>query len=244
MNIILVSGKLAKARTLTLTLPHLVLGTAATLLALLFLAFGLQYSMLRYAGLNSPLLTTLVLNAQQEQNEKTENYLRDSLNAMASKLGAMQAQMLRLDTLGERLARTAGFKPQDFMFDQPPGRGGAVSTLPTYDLSLGDLSRQVDQLTKQMDDRTEKLGILDSLMIFDSAKKKLLPSILPVEGGSFSSNFGWRIDPFNGTRAFHEGRDFIAKSGTTDRAAAGGGVIASEFHPQYGNMMKLTRATD
>ncbi|MEK7835934.1 MAG: M23 family peptidase, partial [Pseudomonadota bacterium] len=81
MNIILVSGKLAKARTLTLTLPHLVLGGAATLLALLFLAFGLQYSLLRYAGINSPLLTTLVLNAQQEQNEKTENYLRDSLNA-------------------------------------------------------------------------------------------------------------------------------------------------------------------
>ena len=185
MNIILVPGKLAKARTLTPTLSHLVLGGAATLLALLFLAFGLQYSLLRYVGINSPLLTTLVLNAQQEQNEKTENYLRDSLNAMASKLGAMQAQMLRLDTLGERLARTAGFKPQEFMFDQPPGRGGAVSTLPTYDLSLGDLSRQVDLLTQQMDDRTEKLGILDSLMIFDSAKKKLLPSISPVEGGLF-----------------------------------------------------------
>lgn len=239
MNIILVSGKLAKARTLTLTLPHLVLAGAATLLALLFLAFGLQYSLLRYAGINSPLLTTLVLNAQQEQNEKTENYLRDSLNAMASKLGAMQAQMLRLDTLGERLARTAGFKPQEFMFDQPPGRGGAVSTLPTYDLSLGDLSRQVDLLTQQMDDRTEKLGILDSLMIFDSAKKKLLPSISPVEGGLFSSNFGWRIDPFNGTRAFHEGMDFIAKIGTPARAAAGGVVIASEFHPQYGNMIEI-----
>ncbi len=240
MNIILVSGKLAKARTLTLTIPHLVLGTAATLLALLFLAFGLQYSLLRHAAsLNSPLLTTLVLSAQQEQNEKTQSYLRDSLNAMASKVGEMQAQMLRLDTLGERLAKTAGFKPQEFLFDQPPGRGGAVSTLPTYDLSLGDLSRQVDLLTQQMDDRTEKLGILDSLMIFDSAKKKLLPSILPVEGGLFSSNFGWRIDPFNGTRAFHEGMDFIAKIGTPARAAAGGVVTASEFHPQYGNMIEV-----
>lgn len=240
MNIILVSGKLAKARTLTLTIPHLVLGGAATLLALLFLAFGLQYSLLRYAGLNSPLLTTVVVSAHQEQNEKIENYLRDSLNAMASRLGAMQAQMLRLDTLGERLARTAGFKPQEFMFDQAPGRGGAVSTLPTYDLSLGDLSRQADLLTKQMDDRTEKLGILDSLMIFDSAKKKLLPSILPVEGdGLFSSNFGWRIDPFNGKRAFHEGIDFMAKFGVPARAAAGGVVIASEFHPQYGNMVEI-----
>ncbi len=240
MNIILVSRKLAKARTLTLTLPHLILGTAATLLVLLFLAFGLQYSMLRHAAtLNSPFLTTLVLSAQHEQNEKTQNYLRDSLNAMASKLGEMQAQMLRLDTLGERLAKTAGFKPQDFMFGEVPGRGGAVSTLPTYDLSLGDLSRQADLLTRQMDDRTEKLSILDSLMIVDSAKKRLLPSASPIEGGLFASNFGWRIDPFTGTRAFHEGMDFMAKAGTLVRAAAGGVVVLSEFHPQYGNMVEI-----
>ena len=240
MNIILVSGKLTRARTLTLTVPHLVLGTAATLFALLVLAFGLQYSMLRYAAsLNSPLLNTLVLSAQQEQNEKTQSYLRDNLNAMAAKLGQMQAQLLRLDTLGERLAKTAGFKPQEFMFDQVPGQGGAVSTLPTYDLSLGDLSRQVDLLTRQVDDRTEKLGILDSLMIIDSAKKKLLPSVLPIEGGWYSSNFGWRIDPFNGVRAFHEGMDFMAEVGTLARAAAGGVVIYSDFHPQYGNMIEI-----
>ena len=240
MNIILVSGKLTKARTLTLSLPHLVLGTAAALLAALFLAFGLQYSLLRHAAsLNSPLLTNLVRSAQQEQHEIAQNYLRDSLNAMASKLGEMQAQMLRLDTLGERLAKTAGFKPQEFMFDQTPGRGGAVSTLPTYDLSLGDLGRQVELLTRQMDDRSEKLGVLDSLMTVDSAKKKLLPSALPVEGGLYSSNYGWRIDPFSGTRAFHEGMDFMAKAGTLARAAAGGVVISSEFHPSYGNMIEI-----
>ena len=240
MNIILVSGKLTKARTLTLDVSHLVLGAAATLLALLILALGLQYFMLRYASsVNSPLLNTLILSAQQEQNEKTQSYLRDNLNAMASKLGQMQAQLLRLDTLGERLAKTAGFKPQDFMFDQSPARGGAASTLPTYDLSLGDLSRQVDLLTRQMDDRTEKRGILDSLMIVDSAKKKLLPSVLPVEGGWYSSNYGWRIDPFNGVRAFHEGMDFMAEVGTPAHAAAGGVVIYSDLHSQYGNMLEI-----
>jgi len=240
MNIILVSGRLTKARTLTLDVSHLLLGAAVTLLALLILALGLQYFMLRYASsVNSPLLNTLILSAQQEQNEKTQSYLRENLNAMASKLGQMQAQLLRLDTLGERLAKTAGFKPQEFMFDQSPARGGALSTLPTYDLSLGDLSRQVDLLTRQMDDRTEKLGILDTLMIVDSAKKKLLPSVLPVEGGWYSSNYGWRIDPFNGVRAFHEGMDFMAEVGTLAHAAAGGVVIYSDFHSQYGNMIEI-----
>lgn len=240
MNIILVSGKLTRARTLTLSAPHLLLGAGAMLLGVLVVALGLQYFMLRYASsVNSPLLNTLILSAQQEQNEKTQSYLRENLNALATKLGQMQAQLLRLDTLGERLAKVAGFKPQEFMFDQVPGRGGAVSTLPTYDLSFGDLSRQVDLLTRQMDDRSEKLGILDSLMIVDSAKKKLLPSVLPIVGGWYSSNYGWRIDPFSGMRAFHEGMDFMADVGTPARAAAGGVVAYSDFHPQYGNMIEI-----
>src|SRR3954469_3714576 len=180
MNIILVSGKLARARTITLSLPHMICAAATMLVGLLVVAFALQCLMLRFApALNSSMLNALMTSAQPEQNERADSYLRENLNALASKLGQMQAQLLRLDTLGERLAKTAGFKPQDFMFDQPPGRGGAVSDMPTYDLSLGDINRQVDALTKQMDDRTEKLGILDSLMIVDSAKKKLLPSVLP-----------------------------------------------------------------
>jgi len=221
-------------------MPHLVCGAGVSLLGLLILVFALQYLTLRYAPrLNSALLNTLIMSAQHEQNQRADSYLRENLSALASKLGQMQAQLLRLDTLGERLAKTAGFKPQDFMFDQAPGRGGAVSTLPTYDLSLGDINRQVDLLTWQMDDRTEKLGILDSLMIVDSAKKKLLPSILPVEGGWYSSNFGWRIDPFNGARAFHEGMDFMAETGTEAHAAAGGVVAFADFHPQYGNMIEI-----
>jgi murein DD-endopeptidase MepM/ murein hydrolase activator NlpD len=240
MNIILVSGKLARARTITLSLPHMICGAATMLVGLLVVAFALQYLMLRFApALNSSVLNSLITSAHQEQNERADSYLRENLNALASKLGQMQAQLLRLDTLGERLAKTAGFKPQDFMFDQLPGRGGAVSTMPSYELSLGDINRQVDVLTKQMDDRTEKLGILDSLLIVDSAKKKLLPSVLPVEGGWYSSNFGWRIDPFNGVRAFHEGMDFMAESGTQARAAAGGVVAFADFHAQYGNMIEI-----
>ncbi len=240
MNIILVSGKLARARSITLSVPQILCGATAAFVGVLVLAFALQYVILRFApSLSHSLVGSMLLSAQQQQQEKSDSYLRDNLNALAAKLGQMQAQLLRLNTLGERLAKTAGFKPQEFMFDQPPGRGGAVSTVPTYDLSLGDINRQVDLLNKEMDDRTEKLGILDSLMIVDSAKKKLLPSVLPVEGGWYSSNFGYRIDPFNGVRAFHEGMDFMAEAGTQVRAAAGGVVAFSDSHPQYGNMIEV-----
>ncbi len=245
MNIILVSEKLAKARTITLGLPQLALLALGVMVSLVTLAAAMNYLMLRFAAdINVPYLQTMLLSAQNEQHEKSQYYLRENLNAMAVKLGQMQAQLVRLDTLGERLAKLAGFKPQDLVFSELPGRGGAISSLPSQDLSLGDFTQQLDSLTRQVDDRGDKLGILESLFTLDSAKKKLIPTMLPVEGGWYSSNFGWRIDPFTGQRAYHEGIDVMAEQGVTIRAAAGGVVVYSDFHPQYGNMIEIDHGND
>jgi murein DD-endopeptidase MepM/ murein hydrolase activator NlpD len=245
MNIILVSERLAKARTITLGLPQFALLGTGLAVSMLLLAAAMNYVMLRFAAdFNIPYLQTMLLSSQQAQHEKTQFYLRENLNAMAVKLGQMQAQLVRLDTLGERLAKLAGFKPQDLAFGELPGRGGAVSSLPSQDLSLGDFTRQLDFLTRQVDDRGDKLGILESLFTVDSAKKKLIPTMLPVEGGWYSSNYGWRIDPFTGQRAYHEGIDVMAEHGVTIRAAAGGVVVFSDFHPQYGNMVEIDHGND
>ncbi len=245
MNIILVSGRLAKARTITVGLPQFALLATGMAVSVVLVAAAMNYVMLRFAAdLNVPYLQTMLLSAQQAQHEKTQSYLRENLNAMAVKLGQMQAQLVRLDTVGERLAKLAGFKPQDLVFNELPGRGGAVSSLPSQDLSLTDFTRQLDFLTRQVDDRGDKLGILESLFTVDSAKKKLIPTMLPVEGGWYSSNYGWRIDPFTGQRAFHEGLDVMAEHGVVIRAAAGGVVVYSDFHPQYGNMVEIDHGND
>jgi murein DD-endopeptidase MepM/ murein hydrolase activator NlpD len=245
MNIILVSGRLAKARTITLSWPQLALIGASGIAAVIALAATLHYLTLRIATERDfPYLKSLLLSSQERQHEKNQSYLRENLNAMAIKLGEMQAQLMRLDTLGERLAKVAGFKPQDLMFGETPGRGGAVSSLPQYDLSLGELTRQLEWLTRQLDDRGDKLGILESSLTLDNARKKLVPTMLPVQGGWYSSNYGWRIDPFNGQRAFHEGIDVIAEQGTAVHAAAGGVVVYAEYHPQYGNMIEIDHGND
>jgi murein DD-endopeptidase MepM/ murein hydrolase activator NlpD len=245
MNIILVSGKLARARTITLGVPQIGLLGLGLAISVIAVAAAMNYLLLRVASdFNIPYLQSMLLSAQQEQHERAQSYLRENLNAMAVRLGQMQAQLVRLETVGERLAKLAGFKPQDLAFSETPGRGGALSSLPSHDLSLGDFTRQLDVLTRQVEDRGDKLGILESLFTFDSAKKKLVPTMLPVEGGWYSSNFGWRIDPFTGQRAFHEGLDVIAQQGTPILAAAGGVVVYSEFHPQYGNMIEIDHGND
>jgi murein DD-endopeptidase MepM/ murein hydrolase activator NlpD len=245
MNIILVSEKLPKARTITLGWPHLAGLASLLLIVVLTLAGALNYGILRFASeLNIPYVRDVLVTIHQQQQEKNQSYLQDNLNAMAVRLGQMQAQLLRLDTLGERLAKLAGFKPQDLMFNEVPGRGGALSSVPSQNLSLGDFTHQVEQLTRQLEDRGDKLGLLESMFTLESARKKLTPTKLPVEGGWYSSNFGWRIDPFTGQRAFHEGIDFMAEEGTPIYAAAAGVVVYSEFHPQYGNMIEVDHGND
>ncbi len=245
MNIILVSEKLPKARTITLGWPHLAGAAVLMMVLVLTLAGVLNYGILRFATeLRIPYVKDMLVSIQQQQQEKNQSYLQDNLNAMAVRLGQMQAQLLRLETLGERLAKLAGFKPQDLMFNEVPGRGGAVSSVPSQNLSLGDFTRQVDLLTQQLEDRGDKLGLLESMFTLESARKKLTPTKLPVEGGWYSSNYGWRIDPFTGQRAFHEGIDFMAEEGTPVHAAAAGVVVYSDFHPQYGNMVEIDHGND
>lgn len=246
MNIIFVSGQLETVRTLTLSKRHLVGMAAAILVGIVTIACAMNFLMLRYADQLHilPFLQRQVATLQQDTQQQSESYMRDNLNAMAKRLGEMQAQLLRLDTLGERLAKLAGFKPQDFQLNEKPGRGGAVSSAPSRDLSLAELSQQVERLTRQVDERGDKLGALESLMVLESARKKLIPTMLPVIGGSYSSNYGWRIDPFTGQHSRHDGIDFSGAHGAPILAAAGGVVVYAEYHGQYGNMVEIDHGND
>jgi murein DD-endopeptidase MepM/ murein hydrolase activator NlpD len=210
------------------------------------LAGALFYVSVRHAAeFRLPMVESLLLSAQQDQTRKAEDFLRENLNAMAVKLGQMQAQLMRLDALGDRLSGLAGLKPQEFRFSEVPGRGGAVSTLsPPHDLSLDEFSQQLDMLSKQLENRTDYLGIVESTLFDARVKKKLMPTITPIEASWNASSFGWRIDPITGQHALHEGIDFIADVGTPVFAAAGGVVVFAEYHNQYGQMVEIDHGND
>lgn len=245
MHIILVSSKLAGAKSLTLTNRHLVVSVLLGALLVFSLTLGLFWVTVRHANqFKFPLLDSLVKSAQEAQQRKTEEFLRENLNAMAVKLGEMQAQLMRLDALGERLSALAGLKPGEFRFAELPGRGGAVSNVPPKDLSMAEFNRQLEQLSRQMENRTDSLGILESQLFDAKVKKKLMPTIPPVDGSYSASSFGWRIDPFNGMLAMHEGVDFVVDVGTPVFASAGGVVSFAGMHPQYGYMVEIDHGND
>lgn len=245
MNIIFISNNSERARKLALTKVHIVLLISVLLLIIVTVALSLNFISLRYADrIDTPLLRAVLVNPQEERHQKIQTHLQDNLNVMASKLGQMQAQLLRLDALGERLAESSGIKSGDFSFNQMPGQGGARNDLSAEVLSFSEFSLKLQELSNMLDERTDKLGALDSLLRHDRITKFALPSEMPVETDWYSSGYGYRIDPFTGKRAFHEGVDFTAEVGAPIKAAAGGVVIYSDRHPEYGNMVEIDHGDD
>ncbi len=246
MQIIVISDRLAKARTVTLTTRHLFVSGLLGVVMLVSLTVGLYVITLRIAGeAKIPFLNEIVAATQQGETLKAREFVQQNLNAMAVKLGEMQAQLTRLDALGDRLSTIAGIKPHEFRLNEAPGLGGAqpVSFTP-QDLSMREFNQKLDALSRQMENRTDLLGVLEAQMFDQAVKKKLLPTILPVSGTYNASSFGVRIDPFSGQHTMHEGIDFIADTGTTIVAAAGGVVHFAGFHPQYGYMIDVDHGND
>ena len=242
MNIILVTGAHARARTLSLDWRHWVGGGCSIFLLFIAFTFAFNFVTLQWAAaVQHPWLQAIVLADQRAEMQRVQERVQGHLGAMAVRLGELQAQMLRLDNLGDRLAKSAGLKPQELQSLQAaPGRGGAESTsVPARNLTLLELTEMLDRLARQVDARTDQLNVLEALLLQSSASRRFMPSLPPIIDGWFSSNFGYRIDPFTGQRSFHEGIDFPAEAGTPILAAASGKVVYAEVHPEYGRMVEI-----
>ena len=225
MNIILVSDSLARTRNMTLSQTQVVLVALGILMSGFFLAMATYIVTMKFStDLRNPYLRSLLTALHEEDLKRNESEMKESLNALAVKVGELQARILRLDAFGERLAKAAGIKPTEFRFDEKPGQGGAAPTAFSRDLTLPEFKQKLEEISRILDDRLAR---------------KTIPTTLPVLGGYYSSNYGYRIDPISGKSSFHTGVDVIATQGTAVMAAAGGVVSAVEFHAEYGNIVDI-----
>jgi murein DD-endopeptidase MepM/ murein hydrolase activator NlpD len=243
MQLILVHSRLAKAHTFNVTGLHVGVLVFASVVAMLMGSALLYYVTFRHAAdIKLPFVRELFLTATRDEQSKKDRFLRENLNAMAVRIGELQAQVLRLEALGERVSGLAGIKASDLSFKEPPGRGGMAPAL-SRELSAEELAKEIDKVALQLDGRSDALNLVESELMNQRVRGKLLPTSQPVDGFN-GSGFGWRIDPFSGRSAMHQGIDFNAPSGTPIYAAAGGVVVASEIHPGFGNMVDIDHGND
>lgn len=236
MHLIITDARLARSRAIHLSGTRLLWASLLLSLGFMITTIGLyHWVFLKGAREGWPVVGSLVRLVVKDDFAERDRFMRANLDAMARRVGEMQARMVQLDSLGERVLGLAGMTPADVR--APDGRGGVL--VGAHSLSLQELQVTLDELEKMTRQRVDLMTVMESRLFDQQVRKNMIPTHAPVSGRVAGSGFGWRVDPFTGQSALHTGLDFQADRGTAILAAAGGVVVTQEQHPAYGNMVEV-----
>ncbi|MGC8519765.1 MAG: M23 family metallopeptidase [Steroidobacteraceae bacterium] len=234
-----------RSRLLNLNLRHplMLAGAAVALFVVLGGAFSFGLALGRGGSHDLALEQAShwmdVLSAQREQLADLRVQMNARARALAIQVGDLQAHMIRLDALGERLTKMAGLTGQAFDFRQPPPIGGPETSLSGGGAAMPSLATMIGHLQGEVTLRASQLGALENLILSRKLHQAIRPRGRPVRVGWVSSPFGPRIDPFTGKPGFHEGIDFAAPLGTPIHAVAAGVVSFAGAEEGFGNMVQI-----
>jgi len=179
------------------------------------------------------------LAAQQAQIAETRRVLQEHVNALAKRVGQMNAHVIRLDALGRRLTQMANIDDREFDFGNPPAQGGPEGEAQGQAAQVPELTAMVDELSREVERREVELGVLENVILSRNLNEQIRPDGRPVRDGWISSYFGSRSDPFTGYTAFHRGVDFAGRSGAEVVSVAAGVVTWSRERYGYGKMVEI-----
>lgn len=179
------------------------------------------------------------LRAQAEEIARTKRTAQADVDALSGKVAELQAHVMRLDAMGAQLTSMAGLKRGEFNFNSAPAEGGPETSGPVQHTAVPDFISALDQLDAQVQDREQKLGVLENLLMNRNVQLAAQPAGPPVAGGYVSSLYGMRIDPFTGDLSMHSGMDFAGTEGEGVEAVAAGVVTWAGDRSGYGNMVEI-----
>lgn len=235
MQILITHGRLARSRCLQVSAWQIGLGAAALALALMLVS-GAIYHFIFLKAVNDgwPVVGQVVRWVVRDERLERERFVRENLDAMATRVGEMQAQVVRLQAVGERVARLAGLKPDELKGVEAAASAAAGGPYLPLDATTKDgLGTALAALQQQAERSGDLYTLAEARLTEKRLATLLVPSIAPV-AGPVGSGFGFRPDPITGRTALHTGLDFPAEPGTPIHAAAGGVVVAAERDAAYG----------
>ena len=173
---------------------------------------------------------------REAELEKVRRDAQREVNALAARLGELQAQANRLNALGDRLTRIAKLGDGEFNFDKPVGVGGAEAS---QDMPARQLVDGLDDVGAQFASAGRQLSVLEALLFDQELERNAMPSRSPVASSYITSGYGGRADPFGGGSQFHKGIDFDANTGDPVMTVADGVVSYSGVRSGYGNVVEV-----
>lgn len=237
MNIILVGSYRGKPVRCQIGDGYQMAISTALLIAFLAMIVGAGYlwgtasgRISQLAGLESELKQQKALIKSARANAQSE------LDALAARIGQMQAHVTRLDALGGRLIKISRLDASEFNFDHKPAYGGPNE--PEGGITV-NMEHVLADLSEQLDSREQQLSILEDVIMSSQLKKESRPTGRPISKGWISSYYGKRTDPFSGKIELHKGMDFAGKAGSEITAVSSGVVTWASSRYGYGNLVEI-----
>jgi len=177
MNVIFFSKREGLARQLNLAHP-VTLGILAVLvLGILGTAFALgmqlgQGSSGRLASGESARWTQILAD-QKHQIAELKERMNERVDAMAMRMGEVNAHVIRLDALGKRLTEMADIDSHEFDFDSAPASGGPESEGAGVTAQIPDISMKLSDLEQKVALRDSQLNALENVIIDRDLKKQI-----------------------------------------------------------------------
>jgi murein DD-endopeptidase MepM/ murein hydrolase activator NlpD len=242
MNVILLSRRDGKARQFNLARPATlgVLLTVTTVIVGGAFALGLQLGKgaHREVALAETTRFAALLAQQKQEIAGLRQQLQLRIDAMAMRMGEVNAHIIRLNALGKRLTEMADIDSREFDFDRTPPSGGPAEG-EGVSAQIPDLAAMLTQLEQRADLRESQLAALENVILTRELKEAIHPEGRPVSTGYISSYFGERADPFDGREAFHKGVDFAGTVGSDVVAVAAGVVTWAGERSGYGKLIEI-----
>jgi murein DD-endopeptidase MepM/ murein hydrolase activator NlpD len=244
MQILITHGSAARSRVIQLSPVQMILAGFVVLVLMLLLSGTIYHYLFQKAAREGwPVVSQIVKLVVRDEFAQRDRFMRENLDAMAQRLGEIQAKLVRLDAVSERVSSVAGVKPADLELIRkaapaPAAGGQGGPYIPLDKPSLEQLQASVAVIDETADRTADIFTLVESRLFEARMRSLMVPSTKPVDG-NVGSGFGFRSDPFTGRPALHAGLDFPSDIGTPIYAAAGGVVVAVESHPQYGNVVEV-----
>jgi murein DD-endopeptidase MepM/ murein hydrolase activator NlpD len=238
----IVTGPRGRTREIDLKGPRTLL--AAVLVIAAIFAAGLMLGRFLLGGNAEERAYARAIAQQKSDLQAARGQIDGKVDAIASRVGSLNAQLIRLDALGRRLTDLAGLDRGEFDFERAPPAGGPEgSEAQGGSVLVPELTAVLDTLEDQINDREQQLLALETLMSSRELGQRIMPGGLPLIGGWISSHFGYRTDPFTGRGAFHAGVDFAGPPGSRVVAVGPGVVSYAGWKQGYGYTVEITHPT-
>jgi len=179
---------------------------------------------------------------QRETLQELRTVADDQIDALALRMGELNANVIRLNALGSRLTGMADLEEGEFDFHNPPAVGGPVDPADYAVSDVGQLPELLvnfAELESTLDGQEQQLAALESLLMDQKLRDRVNPKGRPVKSGWISSFFGKRTDPMTGKASWHRGIDFAGKYGNEVIAVSDGVVSWSGDRYGFGNLVEI-----